>query len=203
MSGAWVDLHTVDILTHAPPQNPDLKIHFQIPKTILDFSLVLDKTTVSISVKNPALGVDSIDLSLAGDNYQQLFSVGQLLLDFVHALPKPRLLFIVGGEEVTHMQLKDNATLSIAIAASDAKGNPTKLDPAAVPAWALDDATFGDLVPAADGMSAVFTPNGKLGDLNVQVSIPAVGSEPALSGSLPVTVIASDAVAITLTGTAS
>ena len=100
------------------------------------------------------------------------------------------------------MQIKDTQTLAISISTEDAKGNPAALDSAAVPAWTLDDATFGDIAVGSGGLSAVFTPNGKLGACNVQCSIPAVNDEPAMVGTLPVTVVASAASQIVLTGTA-
>lgn len=120
--------------------------------------------------------------------------------------PAARIVFqtMVNGilSEVTHMQIMDNQSLKVSITGQDVKGNPAPLDPAAAPVWALDDASFGTVVPAADGMSAVVSLSGKLGAFNVQVSIPAVNAEPALTGALPVTVVASAATQIQLSGVA-
>lgn len=110
---------------------------------------------------------------------------------------RPAHLFITTrGKRLQSMQLKDNDQLPLGLEADDKFGNKTGgLD--AAPAWALSDPTFGTLTAAADGMSANFTPNGKLGDVNVQVSAAASGV--ALAGSLPVTVIAGDAAALVIT----
>lgn len=129
-------------------------------------------------------------------------TLGQILAA-VMPTPAVGIVFIVDGQEITKMQLKDNGTLSVAIAAQDAKGNPTVLAAGAVPAWAVDRADLANITPAADGMSAVVVPVGPLGSFNVQCSIPAVGTEPALAGSLEVDLIAGDATQIALTGTAS
>ena len=101
------------------------------------------------------------------------------------------------------MQIKDNATLTVTIAAQDAKGNAATLDPTAVISWAVDNAALAAVVASADGLSCVVTPAGALGTFNVQCSIAAVGTEPALNGALPVEVIASDATQIVLNGVSS
>lgn len=101
------------------------------------------------------------------------------------------------------MQIKDSATLTVSISAQDAKGNPAPLDPAAVPAWAVDDATLANISASADGLSAVVTPVGPLGSFKVQCSIPAVGDEPAMQGELPVSVVAGAATQIVLNGSAT
>ncbi len=117
-----------------------------------------------------------------------------------HPFRATMIIFTVNGKKVKKMQIKDTDVLNVAISAQDAKGNAAALAAGATPQWAVDDDTKASVSAAADGMSAVVTPTGPLGDFKVQCSIPAVGSEPAMAGELPVTVVASDATQITLSG---
>ncbi len=67
------------------------------------------------------------------------------------------------------LQLNENAEIKV-LAIKDAGGNPAKVDGDKLD-WAVaGDLTLGTLVAADDGMSAVFTRNGKVGSCTVQVS---------------------------------
>lgn len=103
------------------------------------------------------------------------------------------------GEKVTQMNIQDSGQiLSLAFAGVDAAGNPAPLDAASVPVFTLDDTSEGSI-----DASGVFTPSGKLGTVNLSVSIPAVNAQPALAGSLAVSVVAGAAIQLTLSGTVS
>jgi hypothetical protein len=136
-------------------------------------------------------------------NLVQVIDLLQEILQAVTPPPAARIVFIVGGKKVTQMQIQDNGSLTVSIAAEDVKGNPVSLDPSAAPSWAVDNASLATIVPSADGLSAVVTPVGPLGSFNVQCSIPAVNAESALQGSLAVEVIASAATQIVLNGVAN
>ncbi len=131
---------------------------------------------------------------------KEVLEVVQRIQAAVMPLPAVGISFIVGGVEVTQMQMKDNAKLSVSIGAKDALGNPTNLDTNAAPSWAVSDASLASAVASADGLTCEVTPVGPLGSFQVQCSIAAVGDEPALSGALDVEVIASDATEIVLNG---
>lgn len=131
----------------------------------------------------------------------EILDVVQKIQSAVMPLPAVGFSFTVEGEEVTSMQMKDNKVLDVAISAKDVKGNAASLDAGAVPSWAVSDDTLATLEVASDNLSAKVTPVGPLGSFDVQVSIPAINEEPALSGSLAVEVIASEAVEIALAGT--
>lgn len=123
-----------------------------------------------------------------------LFLFTQLLILFGYARrlsPRHvRLSFIVGGKKVTHMFLKASQKLPVTLLAEDAFQNPgAALD--APPAWALTDPTLGSVVAADDGMSAVVTPSGKLGDCQVQVT--AVADGKTVAGALDLSIIPGDA----------
>jgi hypothetical protein len=121
----------------------------------------------------------------------------------VNPPPAAHFSFIVGGKEVAQMQMQDNQKLAVSIAVQDVDGNPTVLDPASVLVWDVDNAQLASVAPAADGMSAVVSPSGQLGSFNVQLSIAAVNAQPAIQGSLAVTVVASGASQVVLSGVAS
>jgi hypothetical protein len=114
-----------------------------------------------------------------------------------------KITFIVGGQEETKMQVQDNQTVAISIAAEDVDGNPTVLDPASVLVWSVDNAAMATIAPAATGQGAVVTPSGTLGSFNAQLSIAAVNAQPAIQGTLAVTVVASGATQVVLTGAVS
>lgn len=90
------------------------------------------------------------------------------------------------------MDLKVNYTLPLSLLVEDKFGNQSgSLDLA--PVWSVD-AAFGSLVVAADGLSAQFIPNGKLGLIQVQVAAQVNGL--AVSASMDLNLLAGDAVKI-------
>lgn len=106
------------------------------------------------------------------------------------------VVFQFHGKRKTEMNIQDSGkVLKPSLAGVDAAGNPAPLDPASAPVWSLDDTSMGTV--DADG---TFTPSGKLGSVNLDVSIPAVGAQPAMAASLPVTVVAGSAVQVTISG---
>lgn len=145
---------------------------------------------------------EAVTLASLNRKLDQLLVIAQKIQAAVMPLPAARIVFFAGGSEVTQVQMKDNQVLTVSIGAQDVAGNPTTLDTAAAPAWAVTDATLATITPSADGLSATVKPVGPLGSFQVQCSIPAVGAEPALSGSLDVQVTASAATQIVLQGTA-
>ena len=103
------------------------------------------------------------------------------------------------GEKVTQMNIQDSGqVLTLSFAGVDAAGNPAPLDPQSAPVFSLDNTAAG-VVSAA----GVFTPSGALGSVNLSVSIPAVNAQPALAGSLAVSVVAGAAVQLTIAGAVS
>ncbi len=130
----------------------------------------------------------------------QLLDVCRQIQSAVMPLPAVSVSITVKGEEVTQMQIKDTDVLDVSFAAKDAKGNPTSLAEGAAPSWDVSDASLATIEPAADGMSAKVTPVGPLGSFQVQLAIPAVDGEGALSGSLDVEVTASAATEVALSG---
>jgi len=102
-------------------------------------------------------------------------------------------------EKVTQMNIQDSGqVLTLSFAGVDAAGNPAPLDPASAPVYSLDNTAAGSISAAG-----VFTPSGTLGTVNLSVSIPAVNAQPALAGSLAVSVVAGAAVQLTLSGVVS
>lgn len=91
--------------------------------------------------------------------------------------------------------LDSGQILTLTLMGQDAAGNPAPLDPASAPVYSLSDTSMGSL------NGAVFTPSGKLGAVTIAVSVPAVNAQPALAGSLAVSVIPGAAVQVTLSGT--
>lgn len=93
------------------------------------------------------------------------------------------------------MNIQDSGqVLTFAISGADAAGNPAPLDPQSAPVFSLDNTAMGTI----SGM--VFTPSGVLGVCNIDVSIPAMNAQPALAGSLAVSVVAGSAVSISVSG---
>lgn len=76
-----------------------------------------------------------------------------------HGALTVRFFTIIQGQkkEISKMFLKLNQSLPMSIEIQDKFGNPAQVD--GVPAWALTDPSLGDLVVAADGMSASFSWN--------------------------------------------
>lgn len=90
------------------------------------------------------------------------------------------------------MDLKVNYSLPLSLLVEDKFGNQSgSLDLA--PVWSVD-AAFGSLVGAADGLSAQFIPNGKLGLIQIQVAAQVSGQ--AISSSLELNLLAGDAAKI-------
>lgn len=106
----------------------------------------------------------------------------------------------IGKIQVTRMLLRVSQQLPISIGITDKAGNPAPVD--GPPAWSLTDPSMGAIAAASDGMSAVFTPAGKLGDVTVQVSADAdLGAGvKSIIGELPVSITGGDAAFIALTG---
>lgn len=93
------------------------------------------------------------------------------------------------------MDLKVSQQVPVAIVAEDRFGNPTGAFDAP-PAWTVVDATLGAAQVAADGLSAVFVPSGKLGVTQLQVLGAADGKQ--IQGSLDLNLIAGDATQVVL-----
>lgn len=100
--------------------------------------------------------------------------------------------------KVFSMNIKVTQSLPLSIAITDKFGNPAQVDGA--PSWSLTDPSKGSLVASDDGMSAVFTPAGPLGDVMVQVSADADLGEGVKSilGELPVSILAGEAVSVSI-----
>lgn len=96
------------------------------------------------------------------------------------------------------MNLKDSQQVTVNAAIEDAKG---VVVPGAAfdapPTYGLDDASFGDVTPAADGLSALFVPNGKQGVCHIQFSA-SVGGKSFSGQSEDVNVIPGDATQVVL-----
>lgn len=101
------------------------------------------------------------------------------------------------------MNIQDSGQVAqLALSGKDAAGNSAPLDPASVPVYTLDNSALGTLSPdPSNPMGQLFTPSGQLLSGNIDVSVPAVNSQPALVGSLPIAVVAGAAVALALSGT--
>ncbi len=106
------------------------------------------------------------------------------------------LVFLINGEQVTHMTLKDSQTVTLTLKALDSKGQPATL--ANPPVWTLSDATLATLTAAADGLSAVITPLGPVGSFTVQAS-ETTGASSFVSDPFPIDVVGGDAVSIVIT----
>ena len=96
----------------------------------------------------------------------------------------------------TPVQMTDIQKLSFSVQGSDADGNPTGAVPGIT--FAVSPTTLGAVAPAAGdttGTQFVFTPNsaaGNLGTGQIQASAPdPAAPATTLTGTLPVTVVAS------------
>lgn len=103
---------------------------------------------------------------------------------------------LVDGQKrkVTHLaNLKITQKAELSVSIKDRAGNPAQVDGA--PVWSLTDPSLGDLVAAADGLSATLTPKGPLGSCEIQVNADADLGEgvKTILGSLPVDFVAGDA----------
>lgn len=74
--------------------------------------------------------------------------------------------------KVENMTLRIDQTLPMTLAFADKFGNPVV--PVGVPVWAVSDAALATVVAAVDGMSAVLTPVGPLGAVDVTVVVDGV-----------------------------
>lgn len=108
-----------------------------------------------------------------------------------------RKLFAQEGDIM--LQLTDVQKCTLTIAPVDAAGNPAALDGA--PAWTSSNPTVLDVVAGSDGLTAVVTALGPLGDSQVSVSADArVGPDVVtLTGTLDVNVAASEATTLGIT----
>lgn len=117
-----------------------------------------------------------------------------------------RVVFInERGQEILKMNVQDSGQIvQLQLAGQDQAGNPAPLDPASAPSFSLDDPSMGSIIPAAaDGSApAYLQPTGKIGSVNVSVSIPAVNAQPAMASVIPlnVQVVAGAAIAVSLSG---
>lgn len=95
------------------------------------------------------------------------------------------------------IQLTDIQKVSLAISAVSAAGNPAPIENAV---WASSDESILLVEAAPDGLSAVATTVGPLGNAQVQVSADArIGEgEVPLQGILDVEVISSEAAALSI-----
>lgn len=89
------------------------------------------------------------------------------------------------------MQATISNVITATAAFSDKAGNPTT--PASAPTWTLDNASLATIAPSIDGLTAVITPVGPVGVVNVTV---AFGT---LTGTLAVDLAAGAPAAVTVT----
>jgi len=62
---------------------------------------------------------------------------------------------------------KDSPGCACTLLATDKEGVTVTLP--SPPVWSIDDASYGTITAAADGMSAMFVPAGKVGQCNIKV----------------------------------
>ena len=91
------------------------------------------------------------------------------------------------------MQATIDNTITCTATFTDKAQNP--VTPVTAPTWAVDNAALATIVAAADGMSAVVTPVGPVGTVNVTVT------DGTLSGSLAVVLGAGAPATVTVTAT--
>ena len=94
--------------------------------------------------------------------------------------------------------LTDAQKVTLTISPVSAAGNPA---PVQNPSWSVSDAEVLSVVVAEDGLSAVVSTVGKLGDAQVSVTADADMGEGVkeLTGVLDISVKASDAVSLNIT----
>lgn len=132
----------------------------------------------------------------------QLSQVLRTLKRMGKSSPASRVDFytVVDGikRKVSSMNLKVSQKLPVAIEIKDKFGNPATVDGA--PVWSLTDPSKGELVASEDGMSAVFTPAGSVGEVTIQASADADLGEGVKSilGELPVSLLAGEAVSVAI-----
>jgi len=91
------------------------------------------------------------------------------------------------------LQLTDIQQDTLALAATDAAGNPATLPTGSV-TWSSSDPTILSVTPSNDGMSAIVAAQGPLGAAQVQVAVQL--DTGTLTGTLDVSVVASAAATI-------
>lgn len=116
----------------------------------------------------------------------------------VRQLRKPKINFNISTPSikaygVTKMAIKAGNKVAISIDPRDSFGNVAKVDSTT---WNLVGDDLGSLDVAGDGLSSVFTSNGKVGQVSVEVSADADLSESvrALSGAVSIDIEAGEAV---------
>jgi len=95
--------------------------------------------------------------------------------------------------------LQVDQKVGVSISPMDAAGNPARVD--GTPVWNASDAgALVTVVPALDGMSAVMTPVGPIGTLQVSVTVDAdLGAGVrALVGVLDVELVGGEAVVVNI-----
>jgi hypothetical protein len=118
-------------------------------------------------------------------------------------LPSPQVEFyeLVDGQEkrITMKVIKVSQRLPINVKFKDLGGNIAPVE--GKPAWSVTDETLGKVEPADDGLSALFTPAGPVGTLQVQVSADADLGEGVKSilGELEIQLLPGDAAVVELT----
>lgn len=122
-----------------------------------------------------------------------VFVLPRFLFGRLHHL---KIYFIIRGTKEIEMNLKANDTLPVSLQVADEFGNPTQGAFDAPPAWSLTDSSLGSVAVAADGMSGVVTPSGKLGSCSLQVLGAVNGQQ--VQGTLALVVIAGDVAEMTL-----
>lgn len=95
--------------------------------------------------------------------------------------------------------LTDSQEVTLTVTPVDKKGNPAVVD--GVPTWGTSDDTVLTVAAAADGLTALVTATGKLGDAQINVSADAdLGSGvTSLTGTLDVSVVAGQAATLGVT----
>lgn len=143
------------------------------------------------------------------DLNQQMAQILEIVLKVQAQLLQPpatKLVIKLGGVtqgENGMLLVADNGSVSATLEADDALGNAgAALD--AAPQWSISDASLGAVAPAADGMSALVTLSGKLGQFTLGVTGVAGGQAlSAVSDSIEVQVGAAASLKIALTAVAA
>jgi hypothetical protein len=115
----------------------------------------------------------------------------------VDSLLQPELVFIVKGQIIRSLLMKDTEQAVASLAEVDAKGFPVAVAPTfdAPPSWTVDDPTVVSLTPSADGTTCTVA-GLKPGNFNLSVAASIAGK--AFAGTLPSVVTAGDAAALSI-----
>ena len=96
--------------------------------------------------------------------------------------------------------MTDTQQVTMSIAYTDKRGNPTGPPPGATtPSWLIDNAALASLTPATDGMSCVVASLGPLGTGTVSVKVADGSGNPLASGSITLTVVGGAPTNVTVT----